>query len=249
MPTYAHPEYVKITENTVRAYVAAQLAATHLAECLAGTSTLGLHAVQQAEGELDRLDREIDSLITSAIVQATAEEARELLSSMKMVIDLERVADLFHSVARCAHALGTRISVDDIRDLVKMASIIEKMLSDAHGAFAVRNADRAFAVIRADSEVDRLRNMMMIRHIEQTGTTSTHNSVQVLFMAQAMERAGDHTKNLVEEICHLITGQTIRHASLGEPKPHEQMPIAHGLHRSGLALAIPTPLSASKTED
>jgi phosphate transport system protein len=197
--------------------------------------------VQQAEVELDNLDRDLDSLIHSAIAQAPPEQVRDLLSSMKMVIDLERVGDLFASVASCARALGNRLPTDDIGDLVKMATVLEKMLGDAHGAFAVRNVDRALAVIRTDSEVDRLRNLVMIRHLEQATTTSTHNRVQVLFMAQALERAGDHVKNLAEEVCHLVTGQTVRHAFRGAQKPTEQMYLEHLRAHHHLTSPVVTP--------
>jgi phosphate transport system protein len=217
----------RILEHTFQAYMTAEHAATQLAECLTAMSLPACQAVQEAEYELDRLDREIDSLITSAVVQTAPEQTRDLLSSMKMVIDLERVGDLFASVASCARALGNRVPVEDLGDLVKMATVVEKMLSDAHGAFAVRNVDRAVAVIRADAEVDRLRNLVMIRHLEQSTTTSTHNSVQVLFMAQALERAGDHVKNLAEEVCHMATGQTVRHAFTDLQKPIEQMYLDH----------------------
>ena len=219
-PANAH---VRIIEDTILAFSHAQQAATSLADLLAAGSSEGWHAVHKAEAELDRLDREIDSLITDAIVGCAPEQVRELLSSMKMVIDLERIADLFASVAGCAAALGTSISVDDVRDLVKMASVVEKMLADAAGGYAVRNLDRAVAVIQADVEVDRLRSLVLIRHVEQTTSSSTHHSMQVLFMAQAIERAGDHVKNLAEEVCHLATGKSLRHATQGSRKSGEQM--------------------------
>jgi phosphate transport system protein len=241
----ASPEYTKIAEDTVRAYLAAERAATQLAECMSGTSHLGVRAVQEAERELDRIDREIDSLITPAIVQADSTQARELLSSLKMVIDLERVADLFASVAGCVRPLGSRISVEDLGDLVKMASVIEKMLADAYGAFAVRNINRAVAVLRTDAEVDRLRNVILLRHLEQATTSSIQVGVQVLFMAQSLERAGDHVKNLAEEICHLVTGQTHRHVQQAAPAAQEQIPLEYADNARGKAAsaaAAPAPL-------
>jgi phosphate uptake regulator len=56
---------------------------------------------------------------------------------------------------------------------------------------------------------------MMIRHLESAPLHEPSASVHVLFMAQALERAGDHVKNLAEEICHLTSGQTLRHVVRG----------------------------------
>jgi phosphate transport system protein len=234
-----HPEpeseYEGIVRRTVNAYLTAQQAAAELADGMAGYTDSSFHRVMAAEKELDRLDREIDVSVSTAISQVNPAQARELLSSMKMAIDLERIGDLLASVATCASALGSRLSTDDVADLVKMASMIEKMIADAHGSFTVRNVDRAIAVLRMDSEIDRLRNLLMIRHFEQAQIRMPQDSIQILFMAQALERAGDHVKNLAEEVCHLVTGHTVRHVLRHAKKADEQMDIEWLRHRHGLA--------------
>jgi phosphate transport system protein len=223
----ADSQYAGILERTVRAYTAAQTGAARVADCLASRAEACAHAVQMAEEELDRLDREVDVSVTAAIIEVTPLQARELLSAMKMVLDLERIGDLFASVASCACALGLRLATEDVSDLVKMATLIERMLGDAHGAFAVRNVDRAMAVLRADSEVDRLRNLLILRRLERVESEGVQNSLQVVSMAQALERAGDHVKNLAEEVCHLATGHTLRHMLGVASKPDEQMYLEH----------------------
>jgi phosphate transport system protein len=230
-------------ERTVRAYTTAQGAAASVADCLASRTAACFDAVQHAEAELDRIDQEIDVSVTAAVAEVTPAQARELLSSMKMVIDLERIGDLFASVASYARAIAARLAVEDVSDLVKMATIVEKMLADAYGAFAVRNVDRAMAVLRADSEVDRLRNLLMIRHLERAQNNGVQDSIQVFFMAQSLERAGDHVKNLAEEICHLTTGHTLRHMIGSMSKPDEQMYLDYLKirHRLNETQAAPEP--------
>jgi phosphate transport system protein len=83
------------------------------------------------------------------------------------------------------------------------------------------------AVLRADSEVDRLRNLLILRRMERAESEGVQNSLQVVFMAQALERAGDHVKNLAEEVCHLATGHTLRHMQRVVGKPDEQMYLEH----------------------
>jgi phosphate transport system protein len=229
-------QYAAILEHTVRAYTTAEQAAAAVADCLVSRDARCRAAVQQYEQELDRLDREIDGSVSSAIAEVTPDQARELLSAMKMVIDLERIGDLLASVADCAGALDGRLRPDDVNDLVKMATLLEKMLGDAHGASIVRNVDRAIAVLRADADMDRYRNILLLRHLELAQSHGTADTVHVLFMAQALERAGDHVKNLAEEVCHLATGHTVRHVLRGAAdKPYEQMYLQQLRFRHGIS--------------
>jgi len=122
-----------------------------------------------------------------------------------------------------AAAVASRIELQDIRDLTLMASRLEKMLGDVHDAFSQRDLNRALAVLRADAEMDRLRNLVFIRHLEHHDNTPRAESFHVLFMTQSLERAGDHAKNLAEEVCHLVSGHTVRHVLRSYDKPVEQM--------------------------
>ena len=125
---------------------------------------------------------------------------------MKFMIDLERIGDLVSSFGGCAQAIGARIEMDDVKDLIHMATVLEQMLADIHDAFSPRDLDRVISVLRADAVIDRIRNLIFIRHVENKEGTAGPEGIHVLFMAQALERAGDHTKNLAEEVCHLVTG-------------------------------------------
>ncbi|HZD31891.1 MAG TPA: PhoU domain-containing protein [Candidatus Angelobacter sp.] len=212
-----------LEEQTLQACQVARLAAGIVAEGIAtGVSSL-LDGVRQREKELDTLDREIDQGVTSVITKVTEERARSLLACLKFMIGLERVGDLLLNCSNRAAAVGNRIDLQDIRDLTLMASRLEKMLGDVHDAFRQRDLNRALAVLRADAEMDRLRNLVFIRHLEHHDNTPRAESFHVLFMTQSLERAGDHAKNLAEEVCHLVSGHTVRHVLRSYDKPVEQM--------------------------
>jgi phosphate transport system protein len=216
--------YAGILERTLRAYLLAQRAAAAVADGLGnGDLEECWCTVNDAERQLDRLDSEVDLAVTSCIAYVTAEQARELLTCMKIVLDVERIGDLLSSVANCAHALEERIESDDLSDLVKMSTVLEKMLTDLHGTFLARNVELALSVLRTDPEIDRLRDLMMLRHLEQAQIRMAQDSIQVLFMAQSLERAGDHAKNVAEEICQLATGHPLRHALRCNEMPPAQM--------------------------
>jgi len=223
--SHTNPEEMcaQLEEQTLQACQVARIAAGIVAEGIAtGVSSL-LEGVRQREKELDTLDREIDQGVTSVITRVNEERARGLLACLKFMIGLERVGDLLLNCSNRAAAVGNRIELQDIRDLTLMASRLEKMLSDVHDAFRQRDLNRALAVLRADAEMDRLRNLVFIRHLEHHDNTPRAESFHVLFMTQSLERAGDHAKNLAEEVCHLVSGHTVRHVLRSYDKPVEQM--------------------------
>jgi phosphate transport system protein len=210
-------------QRTVQACQVAKEAAAAAAEGIATGSSPLLHSIRQREKELDTLDMEIDDGVTAAITQVTEAEARELLACMKVMIGLERIGDLLLSFANSAQSAGPRLNPQDMRDLTQMATLLEKMLTDVGDAFSGRDVKKALDALRADAEMDRLRNLIFMRHIENPENIPRQASLQVIFMTQSLERAGDHVKNLAEEVCHFVSGRTVRHVLMSYDKPVEQM--------------------------
>jgi len=75
--------------------------------------------------------------------------------------------------------------------------------------------------LREDAELDRLRNLVIVRHVENPENLPVGESYHMVFMAQILERSGDHVKHLAEEICHLVTGRSVRHLLREYEKPRE----------------------------
>jgi phosphate transport system protein len=217
------PPYQHLVRRTVEACQVAKEAASAAAEGIATGSSVLLASIRQREKELDTLDMEIDDGVTTAITQVAESEARELLACMKFMISLERIGDLLLSFANSAQSASGRVEPQDTRDLTKMATVLEKMLTDVGDAFSRRDVKKAVEVLRADAEIDRLRNLVFMRHIENPENIPHQASLQVIFMTQSLERAGDHAKNLAEEVCHFVSGRTVRHVLLSYDKPMEQM--------------------------
>jgi phosphate transport system protein len=223
--------YTHLVTRTIEACRVATDAAATAAEGIATGSSALLNSLREKEKQLDILDQEIDDGVTLAITQVTESEARELLACMKFMIGLERIGDLLLSFASSAQATNGRLDPQDTRDLTHMATVLEKMLSDVGLAFSGRDVKKAVEVLRADAEMDRLRNLIFLRHIENPEGLPRQASLQVIFMTQSLERAGDHAKNLAEEVCHFVSGHTIRHVMMGYDKPLEQMFLEWLRHR------------------
>jgi phosphate transport system protein len=221
--TTPEPSYTILVKRTVEACELARQAAAIAAEGIATGAMSHLNAIRQCEKELDAIDMEVDAGVTSSITRVPEGETRQLLACMKLMIGLERIGDLLLSFATSAQAAGNRLDSRDARDLTQMATVLEKMLADVGHSFSQRDVKKAIDVLRADAEMDRLRNLIFLRHIENPENIAHQASLQVIFMTQSLERAGDHAKNLAEEVCHFVSGHSVRHLLMSYDKPIEQM--------------------------
>src|SRR5271157_4814299 len=127
--------YSDLVKKTVEACELAREAAAIAAEGIATGSMSRLNAIRQCEKELDAIDLEVDSGVTSTITRVPESETRQLLACMKLMIGLERIGDLLLSFATSAQATGNRLDSRDARDLTQMATILEKMLADVGQSF------------------------------------------------------------------------------------------------------------------
>jgi phosphate transport system protein len=206
------PESTKeLTSLALQACLVAKDASANLRDYIQNSSKMAMLAVKDCEKELDRLERSIDEKITTAITEVTESEARQLLACLKFIIDLERIGDLTWSVTKHLQKLETRLLPKDAEDLMDMTEVLEKMLGRVHTGFASRDLDSATWVIRTDSEIDQACHAIFRRHLSSSDESTRDYSTNLLLMAQAIERAGDHTKNLGEELFHLVEGRSLRH--------------------------------------
>jgi phosphate transport system protein len=172
---------------------------------------MALLAVRDCEKELDRMERQVDQQITRAITDVSESEARQLLACLKFIIDLERIGDLTWSVAQRLQALTTKRATEDNDDLSAMARMLQAVLERVHQGFATRDLASATWVLQQDPQMDQTYRALFSRHVQGHDRRRRDYSTSILLMAQALERAGDHAKNLGEELVHLLEGRSVRH--------------------------------------
>ena len=202
-----------LTDMISRACLIAKDAAFNVEDYIEKSTNLAFVAVKQCEKELDEIERDIDQLLPAAITEVTEVEARQLLACLKFITDLERIGDLLSSAAHGIHQLTSPLAREDALLFIEMSITLQRMLEEVHSGFVNREVDAAKLVLRTDSEIDRACHKIFRRHFAVIGTNGSSDSSRILFIAQAFERAGDHAKNLGEEIIHLVRGQSLRHAS------------------------------------
>ena len=216
------PDLLAITRE---AFATATTAISSALDGLVNGSLPSYQQVRECEQRLDNFDRELDQRLAPAITQGNVNQAQELLACMKLMIDLERTGDLIAAFSERSAIVRNRIDMEDLECLTRMGCLLENMLIQAQQAFVERNVDQALKVLRTDSEMDRFRNLLLVRHTENPEGLKGQESLHVLLMATALERAGDHVKNMAEEVCHLATGESIRHLMKSKDKPLEQLYI------------------------
>jgi phosphate transport system protein len=204
----------ELTNLVLQSCLVAKDAAFNLRDFIENSSSMAFIAVKDCEKELDRMERRVDQEITSAITGVGEAKARELLACVKFSIDLERIGDLAWSITQRLQVLPNRLMRDDALELTAMAEILEKMLEAVHRGFMSRDVESAQWVLQTDSQMDLACRSIFRRHLESRDRRPRDYASSLLLIAQAFERAGDHAKNLGEELFHLVEGRSMRH----EPK-------------------------------
>jgi phosphate transport system protein len=196
---------------TLKACLIARDAAFNVRDLLTNSSRMAFLAIKDCEKELDQIERQIDEQLPGAITRVGEARVRQLLACLKCITDLERIGDLVLSVAIRVQARTDQIPGADVRHLVQMSVILHDMLEDIHRGFVSLDLESVRKVLRVDSELDRICHALFQKHLADHASEPQAISFEVLLMGQALERAGDHAKNLAENLYALIEGHTLRH--------------------------------------
>ena len=162
------------------------------------------------------LDRDISSIIGRR--QPTARDLRLLMALSRTTGNLERAGD---EVAKMARMVKSIIASGDARSLpiseLRTASeLASQLLRKSLDAIARLDVHMALTIIKEDDLIDREYNgflrKLMTYIMEDARTISP--SLNLLFLAKAVERVGDHTKNIAESTIYVVKGEDVRHASV-----------------------------------
>jgi phosphate transport system protein len=176
-----------------------------------------------ADQNVDRMEVELDSLCLQILArrQPVASDLRFITLVLKVVTDLERIADLGVNVCERVVELGAEPQLKPYVDIPRMGREVQAMLRDVLDAFVAKDAARARAIIVRDETVDALYNQVF-RELLTLMMEDAHNvyrATRLQSVAKYLERMADHTTNLAEMVIFMIDGQDVRHqASREEPK-------------------------------
>jgi len=167
--------------------------------------------------EID-IDRELSSIIARR--QPTARDLRLLIAISKTTANLERVGDEANKIARMAMSIinsGSARSLPTL-DLRVAADLASGLLRKALDAFARLDTAAAVNILKEDDlidqEFDGFVRKLITYMMEDPRTISS--SLDLLFIAKAIERIGDHAKNVAECIIYIVKGADVRHTTMAE---------------------------------
>ena len=182
--------------------------------------TLNVHEAERviaADIEVNQMEVALDDACSHLIVkrQPAANDLRTVMATIKVITDLERIGDEATKIARAASAIHQRGLVPIAHeDIVRvMATSAGRQLHDALDAFARMDEKQATRVIVADEEIDHeyravMRNAVTFM-MEDPRTISA--ALDTVWVAKAIERIGDHSKNIAEYVIYIVEGKDIRH--------------------------------------
>jgi phosphate transport system protein len=174
--------------------------------------------VIKRDAEIDRDENDVDELALQILAtrQPVASDLRFLTMSLKFVIDLERIGDLATGIAKRVLELNRLPVLESRVDLARLANLVQKNLHLALDSFVRRDADLATTVITADVEIDKLNASLfaeLLAHVATDPATVTR-VLPLTSVCRYLERAGDHVKNLAEEVVYMVRATDVRHRPL-----------------------------------
>lgn len=183
------------------------------------------HDVSKARGvierdaQLDALQHDIEELAVLVIArrQPMANDLRQIMGTIRIASDLERIGDLVKNIGKRVTVMEERfLSMRSLSGIQHMAHLVLGQVKTVVDSFAQNNAELARHVWLHDGEVDTLNNSLfreLLTYMMEDPRSITF-ATHLLFIAKNIERAGDHATNIAETVYFIETGQ-----QLSGPRP------------------------------
>ena len=189
-------------------------------DALANADTVLAHQVVATDLRLDALQREIEDMAVMTIArrQPVAVDLRELIGTIRIAGDLERIGDLAKNIAKRTVKVGSDARVPRaIIGLRHMNEVATELLKDVLDAYAQRDEERAREVWQRDVDLDELEDSVfrdVLTHMMEDPRNISF-CAHLLFCSKNIERIGDHATNIAETVIYLVSGR-----SMPSERPH-----------------------------
>ena len=212
-----------LNEVSARVMELGGLVESQIRQAIYALSQFSLDAVEEVErieSRINQMEVEIDHELITIIArrQPTARDLRLLMTFSKATANLERMGDEATRMARMVRSIiesGAARSLPST-DLRVAADLAAGLLRKALDAFARLDTRAAVSILKEDDLIDRefdgFVRKLITYMMEDPRTISA--SLDLLFLAKAIERIGDHSKNIAELIIYLVEGKDVRHQAL-----------------------------------
>jgi len=180
-------------------------------ESLARQDVQLAQAVIDGDEDIDRLEKEIDDRCMKLIAtqQPIAGDLRKIGAGLKIIVDLERIADHATDIAKVTLRLANQPLIKPLIDIPKMAKLAQEEVRGVLDAYVRGDVELAKETCKKDDEIDRLYRLVFDELVEimQKDPSTITQATHLLFVARYLERIGDHATNIGEGVIYLETGE------------------------------------------
>jgi len=171
--------------------------------------------VISADHKIDAMEVEIEDLVVKLLAtqQPMAKDLRLLMAALKIANDLERVGDHAVNIAQSAERLQASPPIVPEPEIIEMARMARRMLSDALDAFVRADAQAGRAVCKRDDQVDNLHDSVfriLLTHMMETPHIISA-AMELFLVSRNLERVADLATNIAEDVVFLVEGKSIKH--------------------------------------
>ena len=194
-----------------------QLNCEAIADAVTALETQDTELARRTKGVerlVDEKEQQIERLCLKIILkqQPVASDLLFVTSAMKMITDMERIADQAVDISELVTKMSRLPYADAVSEISDMAEQVQQMVRDAAQSFVDRDGDLAKAVCRADDKVDDLfdvikKKLTGIVHHDVDAEDNGEQALDMLMVAKYLEKIGDHASNIAEWVLFMITGE------------------------------------------
>ncbi len=155
------------------------------------------------------LDLENRCMRLLALQQPMASDLRTIAAVFAITIDLERMADHAEGISKAARRLADQPLLKPLIDIPRMEELVQQMLRDSMDALLRQDASLAESMAKSDDEIDALRSQVFRELLTYmlSDPRTTPRALELLLVAQHLERAADHVTNIGERVIYMVTGE------------------------------------------